>query len=145
MNFTTISGIIGGLGLFIFGMYLLSDSLKKLSQGLLKAMLEKVTSGRLRATLMGAFVTAVIQSSSATLVIIIGFLNAGFIPLAAALAIMIGANVGTTVTAQLIAFKFTTNSAPVCVCRHRGLSFGKKDKTKQGTGTPQFRPVISGT
>ncbi|MBN2538626.1 MAG: Na/Pi cotransporter family protein [Deltaproteobacteria bacterium] len=108
MEFKIVLGIIGGLGLFIYGMYLLSDSLKKLSLGLLKAMLEKVTSGRVRSALMGAFVTAVIQSSSATSVIVIGFLNAGFIPLMGGVAIMIGANVGTTVTAQLIAFKFTT-------------------------------------
>ncbi|MBW2648677.1 MAG: Na/Pi cotransporter family protein [Deltaproteobacteria bacterium] len=108
MDFKIISGIIGGLGLFIFGMYLLSDSLKKLSRGLLKAMLDKVTAGRFKSAVMGAFVTAVIQSSSATSVIVIGFLNAGFVPLMGALAIMIGANVGTTVTAQLIAFKFTT-------------------------------------
>ena len=114
MEFTIISGVIGGLGLFVFGMYLLSDSLKRLSLGLLKTMLEKVTSGRLRSALMGAFVTAVIQSSSATSVIVIGFLNAGFIPLIGAVAIMIGANVGTTVTAQLIAFKFTA-IAPLCV------------------------------
>ncbi|MBW2675651.1 MAG: Na/Pi cotransporter family protein, partial [Deltaproteobacteria bacterium] len=80
MDFKIISGVIGGLGLFIFGMYLLSDSLKRLSLGLLKTMLEKVTSGRLRSAMMGAFVTAVIQSSSATSVIVIGFLNAGFVP-----------------------------------------------------------------
>ncbi|MCD6485722.1 MAG: Na/Pi cotransporter family protein [Syntrophobacterales bacterium] len=130
MDFKIISGIIGGLGLFIFGMYLLSDSLKKLSQGLLRAMLEKITSGRLRATVMGAFVTAVIQSSSATSVIIIGFLNAGFIPLAAALAIMIGANVGTTVTAQLIAFKFTTVAPLFVFAGTVVFLFAKKDKNK---------------
>ncbi|MBW2557255.1 MAG: Na/Pi cotransporter family protein [Deltaproteobacteria bacterium] len=130
MDFEIISGMIGGLGLFIFGMYLLSDSLKKLSQGLLKAMLEKMTSGKLRATMMGALVTAVIQSSSATSVIIIGFLNAGFIPLAAALAIMIGANVGSTVTAQLIAFKFTT-VAPLFVFTGTAIFLSaKKGKNK---------------
>lgn len=130
MDFKIISGMIGGLGLFIFGMYLLSDSLKKLSRGLLKAMLEKITSDRLRATMMGAFVTAVIQSSSATSVIIIGFLNAGFIPLAGALAIVIGANVGSTVTAQLIAFKFTT-VAPLFVFAGTAVFlFAKKDKNK---------------
>ena len=130
MDFKIISGTIGGLGLFIYGMYLLSDSLKKLSRGLLKTMLEKITSGRLRATMMGAFITAVIQSSSATSVIVVGFLNAGFIPLAAALAIMIGANVGTTVTAQLIAFKFTT-IAPLFVFAGTAVFlFAKKDKNK---------------
>ena len=130
MDFKIISGVIGGLGLFIFGMYLLSDSLKRLSLGLLKAMLEKVTSGRFRSAMMGAFVTAVIQSSSATSVIVIGFLNAGFIPLAAAVAIMIGANVGTTVTAQLIAFKFTA-IAPLFVFAGTVIFLAaRKDKHK---------------
>ena len=130
MDFKIISGVIGGLGLFIFGMYLLSDSLKRLSLGLLKAMLEKVTAGRVRSAAMGAVVTAVIQSSSATSVIVIGFLNAGFIPLIGALAIMVGANVGTTVTAQLIAFKFTT-LAPLFVFFGAVISLAaKKDKHK---------------
>jgi phosphate:Na+ symporter len=130
MNFEIISGVIGGLGLFIFGMFLLSDSLKRLSLGLLKAMLEKVTKGRLKATVMGMVVTAIIQSSSATSVIVIGFLNAGFIPLVGAIAIMIGANVGTTVTAQLIAFKFTA-VAPIFVFTGVVTSLAaKKDKHK---------------
>ena len=130
MDFKIISGVIGGLGLFVFGMFLLSDSLKRLSLGLLKAMLEKMTSGRFRSALMGAFVTAVIQSSSATSVIVIGFLNAGFIPLAGAVAIMIGANVGTTVTAQLIAFKFTA-VAPLFVFAGAVTTLAaKKDKHK---------------
>ena len=101
--FTIIAGLIGGLGLFIYGMFLLSDSLKKLSLGILKSLLEKITSNRIKSMLVGLGVTAVIQSSSATSVILIGFLNAGILSLAAAIAIMIGANIGTTVTAQLIA------------------------------------------
>ncbi len=130
MEFKIISGVIGGLGLFVFGMYLLSDSLKRLSLGLLKEMLEKMTSGKFRSAVMGAFVTAIIQSSSATSVIVIGFLNAGFIPLMGALAIMIGANVGTTVTAQLIAFKFTA-VAPIFVFIGVVTSLAaKKDKHK---------------
>ena len=130
MDFKIISGVIGGLGLFVFGMYLLSDSLKRLSLGLLKTMLEKMTSGKLRSASMGAFVTAIIQSSSATSVIVIGFLNAGFIPLVGAIAIMIGANVGTTVTAQLIAFKFTA-VAPLFVFVGAVTALAaKKDKHK---------------
>ncbi|MEA2014686.1 MAG: Na/Pi cotransporter family protein [Thermodesulfobacteriota bacterium] len=130
MDFKIISVIIGGLGLFLFGMYLLSDSLKKLSLGLLKTMLEKVTAGRFRAASMGAFVTAAIQSSSATSVIVIGFLNAGFMPLAAAVAIMIGANVGTTITAQLIAFKLTA-IAPLFVFAGTVIFLAaRKDKHK---------------
>lgn len=112
--FTIIIGLIGGLGLFIYGMFLLSDSLKKLSLGLLKALLEKITSNRFKSMIVGIGVTALIQSSSATSVILIGFLNASILSLAAAMAIMIGANIGTTITAQLIAFKLTA-VAPVFV------------------------------
>ncbi len=112
--FSMIAGLIGGLGLFIYGMFLLSDSLKKLSLGILKNLLEKITSNRFKSMILGIGVTAIIQSSSATSVILIGFLNASVISLAAAMAIMIGANIGTTVTAQLIAFKLTA-IAPVLV------------------------------
>jgi len=130
MTYKIILGLIGGLGLFIYGMHLMSDSLKKLSLTLLKAMLDKMTSTRLRSTLIGIIVTSIIQSSSATSVILIGFLNAGFITLAAALAVMLGAHVGTTVTAQLVAFKLTTIS-PVFVFTGVVIFFvAKKDKNK---------------
>lgn len=128
--FTIIIGVVGGLGLFIYGMFLLSDSLKKLSLGLLKNLLEKITSNRIKSMFVGIFVTALIQSSSATSVILIGFLNAGVISLAAAMAIMIGANVGTTITAQLIAFKLTA-IAPVFVFVGAAyFFFAKKIKEK---------------
>ncbi|MDO9528624.1 MAG: Na/Pi cotransporter family protein [Syntrophales bacterium] len=125
-----IVGVIGGLGLFIYGMYLLSDSLKKLSLNYLKTLLEKMTSNRIKAMLAGLFVTSVIQSSSATSVIIIGFLNAGIISLAAAIAVMIGANVGTTVTAQLIAFKLTTVAPLFVFVGAITFFFAKKNKNK---------------
>lgn len=130
MEYKVILGVIGGLGLFIYGMYLLSDSLRKLSLTLLKTMLEKMTSNRVRATLVGVIVTAIIQSSSATSVILIGFLNAGFITLAGALAIMLGAHVGTTITAQLVAFKLTT-IAPIFVFVGVAVFFlARKDKNR---------------
>jgi len=128
--FSIISGLIGGLGLFIYGMYLLSDSLKKLSLGLLKSLLEKITSNRFKSMLVGVFVTSIIQSSSATSVILIGFLNAGLLSLAGAVAIMIGANVGTTVTAQLIAFKLTTFAPIFIFFGALYFFFAKKDKNK---------------
>jgi len=130
MDFQIILGVVGGLGLFIYGMYLLSDSLKKLSLTMLKAMLERMTSSRIRATLAGMFVTSVIQSSSATSVLLVGFLNAGLTQLAAALAIMIGANIGTTVTAQLIAFKFTTVAPLFVFAGAMVFFFAKKDRNK---------------
>ena len=130
MEYKVIFGIIGGLGLFIYGMHLLSDSLRKLSLGLLKTMLEKLTSNNVMSILVGLVATAIIQSSSATSVILIGFLNAGITQLGAALAIMVGANIGTTVTAQLIAFKFTT-AAPLFVFLGAIVFFfAKKNKHK---------------
>lgn len=128
--FNIIIGVIGGLGLFVYGMYLLSDSLKKLSLGILKSLLEKTTSNRFKSMIVGMVLTALIQSSSATSVILIGFLNASVISLSAALAIMIGANIGTTITAQLIAFKLTA-IAPVFVFIGTAyFLFAKKIKNK---------------
>lgn len=128
--FTIIAGLIGGLGLFIYGMFLLSDSLKKLSLGILKSLLEKITSNRLKSMLVGLGVTAVIQSSSATSVILIGFLNAGILSLGAAIAIMIGANVGTTITAQLIAFKLTAVAPLFVFAGTVYFFFARKQKEK---------------
>lgn len=128
--FRIIVGLIGGLGLFIYGMYLLTDSLKKLSLGILKSLLEKITSNRFKSVFVGIVVTSLIQSSSATSVILIGFLNANIVSLVAAVSIMIGANVGTTITAQLIAFKLTA-IAPVFVFAGTAFFFfAKKQKTK---------------
>lgn len=125
-----ILGLIGGLGLFIYGMFLLSDSLKKLSLSLLKKLLEKITSNRIKSMLVGLGVTALIQSSSATSVILIGFLNAGILSLAAAIAIMIGANVGTTITAQMIAFKLTAIAPLFVFAGAAYFFFAKKNKEK---------------
>ncbi len=130
MEWKIVLGIMGGLGLFIYGMYLVSDSLRKLSLSLLKMMLEKLTSNSIKSTLVGLFVTAIIQSSSATSVILIGFLNAGLLPLAAAFSIMLGAHVGTTVTAQLVAFKFTAIAPVIVFVGVCVFLVSKKDKNK---------------
>ena len=130
MDLNIILGLTGGLGLFIYGMYLVSDSLRKLSLSLLKMMLEKLTSNSIKSTMVGLVVTAIIQSSSATSVILIGFLNAGLIPLAAAFAIMLGAHVGTTITAQLVAFKFTAIAPVIVFVGVVMFLVSKRDKNK---------------
>lgn len=127
---STITGVIGGLGLFIYGMYLLSDSLKKLSLSYLKAILERMTSNRIKSLLAGVFVTSIIQSSSATSVLLIGFLNAGLLSLAAALPVIFGANIGTTITAQLIAFKLTKSALIFVFIGAMVSLFAKKDRNK---------------
>jgi len=102
----------GGLGLFLFGMKLMSEGLQKAAGQSLKIILEKLTTNRLIGTLVGVVVTAIIQSSSATTVMVVGFVNAGLMNLAQALSVVLGANVGTTVTAQLIAFKIGALALP---------------------------------
>ncbi|MGL5352119.1 MAG: Na/Pi cotransporter family protein [Clostridium sp.] len=97
--------LMGGLGLFIYGMKLMGDGLENAAGEGLKAILEKVTKNPLVAILVGAIVTAVIQSSSATTVMVVGFVNAGLMNLVQAAGIIMGANIGTTITAQLVAFK----------------------------------------
>lgn len=101
----TIISLAGGLGLFLYGMKLMGDGLENAAGEGLKKILEKVTSNPIIAVLVGAAVTAVIQSSSATTVMVVGFVNAGLMNLAQAVGVIMGANIGTTITAQLVAFK----------------------------------------
>ncbi len=97
--------LLGGLGLFIYGMKIMGDGLENAAGDGLKSILEKVTRNPIIAVIVGAIVTAVIQSSSATTVMVVGFVNAGLMNLAQAAGIIMGANIGTTITAQLVAFK----------------------------------------
>ena len=102
MNFFSVLTMIGGLALFLFGMEYMGDGLKKLSGGQLESILGKLTSNRIKGFLLGLLVTAVIQSSSATTVMLVGFVNSGIMTLSQTIAIIMGANVGTTVTSWLL-------------------------------------------
>lgn len=102
MDIFSILTLIGGLALFLFGMEYMGDNLKKLSGGQLESILKKLTSNRLKGFLLGLIVTAAIQSSSATTVMLVGFVNSGIMTLSQSIAIIMGANVGTTVTAWLL-------------------------------------------
>lgn len=102
MNFFDILSLLGGLAMFLYGMRLMGDSLKENSSGTLKNVMEKVTDNPLKAFLLGIAVTALIQSSTATIVITSGLVAAGILTLHQSLGIIIGANVGTTVTGQII-------------------------------------------
>ena len=110
----TIITLMGGLGLFLYGMKLMGDGLENAAGEGLKKILEKVTSNPIVAVLVGAAVTAVVQSSSATTVMVVGFVNAGLMNLAQAAGVIMGANIGTTITAQLVAFKLDS-VAPIFV------------------------------
>ena len=109
-----VMGIVGGLGLFLYGMNLMATGLQKAAGEKLKKIIAMLTSNRFMAVLVGTFVTAVIQSSSATTVMVVGFVNAGIMKLTQAIGVIMGANIGTTVTAQLVSFKLT-DIAPVAV------------------------------
>ena len=102
MSIFDLLSMIGGLALFLYGMHILSDGLEKLSGGRLERVLEHLTNNRLKAVLLGAGVTAVIQSSSATTVMVVGFVNSGIMKLSQAIGIIMGANVGTTITSWVL-------------------------------------------
>ena len=102
MDIFSVLALIGGLVLFLYGMDLMGDSLKKLAGGKLESILAKLTSNRIKGFLLGLGVTAIIQSSSATTVMLVGFVNSGIMTLKQTIGIIMGANVGTTVTAWLL-------------------------------------------
>ena len=106
--------VLGGLGLFLYGMNLMGTGLQKAAGERLKRLIEILTNNKLMGVIVGALVTMVIQSSSATTVMVIGFVNAGLMTLHQAVGVIFGANIGTTVTAQLIAFNLT-DLAPLAV------------------------------
>lgn len=106
--FSLILWLLGGLTLFLFGMTIMTNGLKEVAGNRMKGVLSKMTNNRFKATLAGAGITAVIQSSSITSVLIVGFVSAGLLQFQNSLGIILGANIGTTITAQIIAFKVTS-------------------------------------
>ena len=102
MNIFGVLTMIGGLAMFLYGMNAMGDGLAKLSGGKLEQILEKLTSKRIMAVLLGVVVTSIIQSSSATTVMVVGFVNSGIMQLSQAVGIIMGANIGTTVTSWLL-------------------------------------------
>ena len=102
MNFFDILSLLGGLAMFLYGMRLMGDSLKENSSGTLKNVMEKVTDNAVKAFILGIAITALIQSSTATIVITAGLVGAGILSVRQSLGIIVGANVGTTVTGQII-------------------------------------------
>lgn len=103
MEMSDILSLLGGLALFLYGMQMMSNGLEAAAGNKMKQILEKLTSNRFKAVLVGAAITAVIQSSSATTVMVVGFVNSGLMTLNQAVWIIMGANIGTTITGQLIA------------------------------------------
>ncbi|MCM8711399.1 Na/Pi cotransporter family protein [Clostridium sp. SYSU_GA19001] len=126
-----IFGLIGGLGLFLYGMKMMGEGLENSAGDKLKVFFEKITSNPVKGILVGTIVTGIIQSSSATTVMVVGFVNAGLMNLYQAAGVIMGANIGTTVTGQLVAFKLT-KAAPIFVGIGTAIVlFSKGKKLKQ--------------
>ncbi|NLM97767.1 MAG: Na/Pi cotransporter family protein [Halanaerobiaceae bacterium] len=131
MSIDMVFSLFGGLGLFIYGMKLMSDGLQKTAGKKLKDLLGMLTTNRFTGLLVGTLVTAVIQSSSATTVMVVGFVNAGLMTLRQSIGVIMGANIGTTVTAQLIAFNLSHYAIHAIAIGAALFLFGKKDRTQQ--------------
>ena len=102
MDIFGVLNMICGLALFLYGMHVMGDGLTRLSGGKLESILEKLTQNKIKAVLLGALVTAVIQSSSATTVMVVGFVNSGIMKLSQAAGVIMGANIGTTITSWIL-------------------------------------------
>lgn len=125
-----IFGLAGGLALFLYGMNSMSDALQKAAGERMKKILEFLTKNPVMGALAGALVTAVLQSSSATTVMVIGFVSAGLMSLPQAISVIFGANIGTTMTAQLIAFKISDYIYPIIFIGFIIHFLSKKEKVK---------------
>ncbi|MCB1852463.1 MAG: Na/Pi cotransporter family protein [Gammaproteobacteria bacterium] len=123
--------LFGGLALFLFGMEQMSESLKAVAGERMKTILAKLTSNRFIGAATGAFVTAIIQSSSVTTVLVVGFITAGLMSLSQSVGIIMGANIGTTITAQIVAFKVTKAALLMVGVGFTMLFASKNERIKQ--------------
>lgn len=130
MSVWNVINLAGGLALFIFGMNLMSDGLKLVSGSYLKKILEKLTQNRIIAMMVGAGLTALIQSSNAMCVMVVGFVNAGMMQLERSVGILMGAKIGTTITGQLIAFNISEIAPAIAFAGVAVTMFAKKPKIK---------------
>jgi len=122
--------LLGGLALFLFGMEQMAESLKAVAGRGMKGILARLTSNRFMGAVTGAFITAVVQSSSITTVLIVGFISAGLMSMAQSIGVIMGANIGSTITAQIIAFKITHASMLMIAIGFGMLFFIQQEKIK---------------
>ena len=146
MALTAVLQMMGGIGLFLYGMRFMGQSLSRFAGARMEQTLEKLTSNKVKGVALGAGVTAVIQSSAATILMVIGFLNAGIMQLAGAVPVIMGANIGTTITAQILRLgdigddsllsliKPATFAPVLCFIAAFVMMFSKKNKTKDKAG-----------
>ena len=129
--FFLIVGLLGGLSLFLFGMDKMSDALKNVAGEKMKDILAVLSSNRIMGLVTGAIVTAVIQSSSVTTVMLVGFVSAGLMSLSQTIGVILGADIGTTITAQIVAFKVTKYALLLLAIGFAMLFISKKEKIQQ--------------
>lgn len=130
MSFTYLMGLLGGLALFLYGMQMMSDGLESAAGNKMKTILEKLTANRFVGVFVGALITAIIQSSSATTVMVVGFVNSGMMTLRQAVWIIMGANIGTTITGQLIALDVGELAPLIAFLGVAAMVFIKNEKVK---------------
>ena len=128
--FLIIIGLFGGLGMFLYGMEMMSDGMKMTAGNSMRSILKKLTSNRFIAVFVGAFITMIIQSSSATTVMLVSFVNSGLLNFVQALGVILGSNIGSTVTAQIVAFKVTDYALLLIAVGSIMTLFSKKDTAK---------------
>lgn len=131
MSITTIFQLLGGLGLFLFGMKMMSDGLERVAGARMRSILEFFTKNRFVGMLVGILFTAVVQSSSATTVMVVSFVNSGLMNLFQAAGVILGANIGTTVTGQLIAFNLSDIAPLFVIVGVVMFMFSKKQNVKK--------------
>jgi len=123
--------LMGGLALFLFGMDQMAEALKRVAGDSMKRILARLTTSRFKGLLTGAFVTSIIQSSSVTTVMLVGFVTANLMSLSQAIGVILGADIGTTVTAQIVAFKVTKYALLLVTIGFLLIFTGKNENTKQ--------------
>lgn len=128
MGITDVLALLGGLALFLYGMQMMSTGLEAAAGNRMKSILEKLTSNRIKGVLVGAAITAVIQSSSATTVMVVGFVNSGLMTLKQAVWVIMGANIGTTITGQLIALDIGAIAPLFAIAGVVAIMFIKSEK-----------------
>lgn len=128
MGITDVLALLGGLALFLYGMQMMSTGLEAAAGNRMKSILEKLTSNRVKGVLVGAAITAVIQSSSATTVMVVGFANSGLMTLKQAVWVIMGANIGTTITGQLIALDIGAIAPLFAIAGVGAIMFIKSEK-----------------
>ena len=128
--FLIAPGLLGGMGMFLYGMEMMSDGMKMTAGNSMRMILEKLTSNKFLSVFVGAFVTMVIQSSSATTVMLVSFVNSGLLNFTQALGVILGSNIGSTVTAQIVAFKVTDYALILIAAGSLMSLFSKKETVK---------------